>query len=222
MSLSRRIIKATEVRIVERSTAGSRHFVETRYGRTEPEKDAPPSSPSGLEKSLAAAEEKLRQVEKESYDRGFQAGAEHQRRELAPVAESLTRLIREVGGLKQRIFTSTEKETIRLVLAVAEKVIHREASLHADVIQHVLRDAIRNIIDREGMKIRLNPRDFLHIMEVKQDFLRSMDGLKNVIFEEDSGIPFGGAVIETSFGEVDARLEQQIGEIRIAMEAKLE
>jgi flagellar assembly protein FliH len=72
------------------------------------------------------------------------------------------------------------------------------------------------------MKIRLNPRDFLHIMEVKHDFLQSIDGLKNVIFEEDSGIPPGGAVIETSFGEVDARLEQQLREIRIAMEAKLE
>ncbi len=222
MSSSKRIIKATEVRVVDRPAAGSRRFVETRYGGTEPEKDAPPPSPSGLEKLLAAAEEKLRRVEKESYDRGFQAGAEHQRRELAPAAESLSRLIREIGGLKQRIFTSTEKQMIRLVLAVAEKVIHREASLHADVIQHVLRDAIRNIVDREGMKIRLNPRDFLHVMEVKQDFLRSMDGLKNVIFEEDSGIPLGGAVIETSFGEVDARLEQQIGEIRIAMEAKLE
>jgi len=222
MSSSKRIIKATEVKIVDRSAAGSRHFVEARYGRTEPERGASPPPPSELEKSLAAAEEKLRRVEKEAYDRGLQAGAERQRRELAPAAESLSRLIREIGGLKQRIFTSTERQVIRLVLAVAEKVIHREASLHADVIQHVLRDAIRNIVDREGMKIRLNPRDFLHVMEVKQDFLRSMDGLKNVIFEEDSGIPFGGAVIETSFGEVDARLEQQIREIRIAMEAKLE
>ncbi len=222
MNLSKRIIKATDVKIVDRTAAAARRFVEMRYGQAETPKEAAPQHPSELEKTLAAAEEKLQRAEKASYDRGFQAGVERQRREMAPAAESLSRLIEEIGGLKQRIFTGTEREMIRLVLAVAEKVIHREASVHVDVVLHVLRNAIRGIVDREGMKIRLNPRDFRHIMEVKHDFLQSIDGVKNVIFEEDSGIRPGGAVIETSFGEVDARLEQQMGEIKIALEERLE
>lgn len=222
MNSSKRVIKATDVKIVNRTAAGPRRFVEMRYGRKAPPQETAPRPPSELERALAVAEERVRQVEKASYERGFQAGVERQRREMAPAAESLSRLIQEIGWLKPRIFASTEREMIRLVLAVAEKVIHREASVHVDVVLHVLRDAVRNIVDREGMKIRLNPRDFHHIMEVKHEFLQSIDGVKNVIFEEDAAIRPGGAVIETSFGEVDARLEQQVGEIRIAMEGKLE
>jgi flagellar assembly protein FliH len=67
------------------------------------------------------------------------------------------------------------------------------------------------------MKIRLNPQDFHYMMEVKKDFLQSFDGLHNVVLEEDTSIKRGGAIVETMFGEVDARLESQIKEIHAAM-----
>jgi len=69
------------------------------------------------------------------------------------------------------------------------------------------------------MKIRLNPADFRQIMEIKEDFLQSVDGVKNVVFEEDGGIQQGGAVIETRFGEVDARLDRQIEELAASLAA---
>jgi flagellar assembly protein FliH len=55
------------------------------------------------------------------------------------------------------------------------------------------------------------------MMEVKKDFLQSFDGLHNVVLEEDTSIKRGGAIVETMFGEVDARLESQIKEIHAAM-----
>jgi flagellar biosynthesis/type III secretory pathway protein FliH len=41
--------------------------------------------------------------------------------------------------------------------------------------------------------------------------------VKNIAFEEDPSVDRGGALIETLFGEVDARLEQQFHEIKTAM-----
>jgi flagellar assembly protein FliH len=70
------------------------------------------------------------------------------------------------------------------------------------------------VTERDGMKVRLNPQDFHYITEIKEDFLREMDGVKNIVFEEDPGIKAGGVMVETMFGEVDARLEQQFDEIR--------
>ena len=82
-----------------------------------------------------------------------------------------------------------------------------------EVILGVLKGVLKNISETEGMKIRLNPQDFRYIMEVRKDFLQSIDGVRNVVFEEDVSIKRGGAVVETMFGEVDARLESQIKEI---------
>jgi flagellar biosynthesis/type III secretory pathway protein FliH len=38
-----------------------------------------------------------------------------------------------------------------------------------------------------------------------------------MVFEEDSSVKRGGAVVETMFGEVDARLENQLKEIKTAL-----
>jgi flagellar assembly protein FliH len=67
------------------------------------------------------------------------------------------------------------------------------------------------------MKIRLHPDDFRYIMEIKSDFIRSFDGIKNIVFEEDVSVGRGGALIETVCGEVDARLDQQYNEVKTAM-----
>ena len=67
------------------------------------------------------------------------------------------------------------------------------------------------------MKIRVHPQDFQYMMEIKSDFLQNFDGIKNIVFEKDESIQLGGATIETLFGEVDARLDQQFNEIKTLM-----
>jgi flagellar assembly protein FliH len=111
----------------------------------------------------------------------------------------------------------TEEQIVKLALAIAEKILNQEVATHKDVILGVLKGALKNISETEGMKIRLNPNDFRYMMEAKKDFLQSFEGLRNVVFEEDVAIKRGGAVVETMFGEVDARLENQLKEIKKAM-----
>ena len=48
----------------------------------------------------------------------------------------------------------------------------------------------------------------------KEEIFKEVNGVKNIAFEEDPGIQPGGVVVETLFGEVDARLEQQFQEIK--------
>jgi flagellar assembly protein FliH len=72
-------------------------------------------------------------------------------------------------------------------------------------------------VDRENMKVRVHPQDFQYMLEIKSDFLQSFDGIKNIVFEEDMSILRGGAIIETMFGEVDARLDHQYNEIKSSM-----
>jgi flagellar assembly protein FliH len=55
------------------------------------------------------------------------------------------------------------------------------------------------------------------MIEIKNDFLQSFDGIRNMTFAEDESIQRGGAIIETVCGEVDARLDQQYNEMKAAM-----
>lgn len=164
---------------------------------------------------------KIRAAEQESYEKGLsdgiRKGRDLERRETLQARQAMSQIVKEMSVLKKNALENLEGEILQLTLAVAEKVIHLETATNREVIRGVLREAIKNVGDRESMKIRLHPQDFHFMMEIKSDFLQSFDGVRNVTFAEDESIQRGGAIIETVCGEVDARLDQQCSEIKAAM-----
>jgi len=167
------------------------------------------------EKLQAEMERQICQVRDESYRKGF--NVEFQKKEISQVLDALATMTQSIPLIRKDIIAETEEQIVKLSLAVAEKVINQEVATRKEIVLGVLKGVLKNISATEGMKIRINPQDFRYIMEVKKDFLQSVDGVRNVVFEEDVSIKRGGAIVETMFGEVDARLESQIKEIRAAM-----
>jgi flagellar assembly protein FliH len=165
-----------------------------------------------------ALAKKIQLAEQESYEKGLSEGVrkgrELQKNETLQTLQAMVSIVKETSKLKKRILENEEKQIIQLSLAIAEKVIHIEVTTNQEVIRGVLKEAIKNIGDRENMKIRVHPQDFHFMLEIKSDFLHGFDGIKNIVFEEDESILRGGAIIETLCGEVDARLDQQYNEIK--------
>jgi flagellar assembly protein FliH len=169
----------------------------------------------------AELEAKIRQECQEAYNRGVtdgvQKGMAQQRAEARRMIDAVTDLMRELTQLRQTIMDKSEREILDLAFAIAAKVIHQEVKRDDAIVASVLREAVKSVTDRDGMKVRLNPQDYRYIALIKEDFLREMDGVKNIVFEEDPAIKRGGVVVETIFGEVDARLEQQFHEIKVGL-----
>jgi len=170
---------------------------------------------SEIEEPGKQIEERIKIAAKEAHDRGFSKGVtegiDREKRELALAAEAVAKLIRELKVLKQELLEGSEKEIIDLVFSIAGSVIHKEVSADREVVLSVLKDAMRNMQDRNGVNIRLNPEDHRYITEAKPDFL---DSYGDISIEKDEEIGQGGAVIETHWGTVDARLDQQLDKIR--------
>lgn len=171
-----------------------------------------------IEKIRKEEKQRIKIAEKDAYDSGFskglREGIDREKRELSFAAESAEKMIGELKMLKEELMKSSEKEIIGLAFLMAEKVIHKEVSADREVILSVLRDAIRDMRDKDGVRIRLNPEDYRYITEAKPDFLAN---LGDILIEKDEKIGRGGAVIETHLGAVDARLDQQLNNIRDRM-----
>lgn len=165
-------------------------------------------------------DEEAEQARKQAYDQGFAAGVAWQKEQDLTTLKAFSRALQEVGVLKKKLLSEAEGEMLKLILAVAEKVIYDEVSTNRQIILGVLREAVKGVLDREGMKIRLNPQDYLFMLDMKADFLQEFSGVKNITFEEDGGIQRGGATLETTAGEVDARLEQRLKEVNGALKIK--
>ena len=211
-SSGRKVIKSEEVK-----------FLRTPSG-VAPSFNHDPGDPSLLsdrfdpEKVKDAFTKKVKLIEQKSYEKGLsdgvQKGRELQKNENLQALQAMASIVKETSKLKKCILENAEQQIIQLALAVTEKVIHLEVTTNREVIRCVLKEAIKNIGDRENMKIRVHPQDFHFMLEIKSEFLHDFDGIRNIVFEEDESILRGGAIIETLCGEVDARLDQQFNEIK--------
>jgi len=169
------------------------------------------------DKNLAKIEERVKKVSEDSYRKGLSDGIEFEKKESLPALAAVAEMAKMIPLIRKETIEKTEERIIMLSIAMAEKIINQEVQTRKEIILGVLKGALKNIVETDGMKIRINPQDYRYVMEVKNDFLQSLSGLSKVEFEEDASIKRGGAIVETMFGEVDARIESQLKEIQAAM-----
>ena len=179
--------------------------------------------PASLSNSgrAAAVQERIQQAIREAFERGVaegvQKGRDLQRRESASALQAAEDALRQTSHLKASIVERSEGEIIDLVFAIAEKVIHHEATVNPDIVKNVLRSAVEAITDRENIRVRCNPGDLTVLKDLRPELTCMIDGIGDVEFLEDSSIMPGGVKIGTGTGEVDARLDRQFEVIKNAV-----
>jgi flagellar assembly protein FliH len=166
-------------------------------------------------------EEKAKFVRQEAYDlglaEGVKRGAAQQKQELAKMVNTLSGLIGELTREKKEFLTRMESEVLNLAFAIAEKILNHEIATDKDAICKVLGGALKKIGDKEGMRIRVHPDDYRYLTEKKADIFPGVEEIKDIMLEADATIGRGSAVIDSAFGEVDARLDQQLSELKAAL-----
>ncbi len=221
-NLSDKVIKSENIELVNPAICKASEFVRL-YSRGKKdvrtsvgEKEPSGNDPAGTESVLHIENTKKEAYEK-GYKEGIRKGTEDEKKRLFQATESLVNTLREMDKLKKEILENNEDKILNLVFSISEKVISQEVSTNRDIIHSVLKSAIQQVLDKEGIRIRLNPEDYRYIIEVNPGFIDSFDDIRNMTIVEDNAIRMGGVVIETSSGEVDARLEQQLDEIKKAV-----
>jgi flagellar assembly protein FliH len=111
------------------------------------------------------------------------------------------------------ILTETEQEIINLVLRITRKVVKVIADNQREVVISNVVQALRKVRDRGNVIIRVNLTDLKLTTEHTKEFIRLLEGVKSIHVLEDSSVDAGGCVIETDFGEIDARISSQLAEL---------
>ncbi|MHB8770898.1 MAG: FliH/SctL family protein [Syntrophales bacterium] len=173
------------------------------------------------EQSASEKEEKATFIRQEAYDLGMAEGAKRgvaqQKQEFAKLANTLSGLITELTRERKEFLGRMEKEVVGLAFAIAEKILNHQIETDRDAIGHVLTGALKKVVNREGMRIHVHPDDYRYLTEVRAGAFPGLEGIKGAMLEADATIRRGGAVIDSAFGEVDVRLEQQLSELRGAL-----
>lgn len=163
-------------------------------------------------KIKAEAQEILDQVKAESEKAREQGRAEGHEEGLENVLEMLLR----VKELRAQLFQDNEAEMIRLVFAIAKKVVGREFSENDKAILNVIRLAINDAVG-EKLIVKVNPKDYEKIKKNEKELLGSLEDHLTVHFREDEHVEVGGCIVDTEIGTIDAQLETQLRAIKKAL-----
>lgn len=179
----------------------------------------------GVEEDAGISEERILEIEREAYARGFEAGEragieaglESGYREASSLIKTASCMIEKLEGLRKEIFERSEEEILRLSLAVARKVVRAEGMLNREAVVPLIRAAAKKLTYRDSVRVRLNPVDAEWVLGKKAGILADMDGVKEMAIEEDISVSPGGCIVEAGLAEVDTRLERQLEEIASAL-----
>ncbi len=161
----------------------------------------------------ALAERRVR----EAREAGYREGETAARNQIQPVLEKLAQSIQEVNGLRAKLRHEAEGDLVKLALAIAKKILHRELSADPDSISGLIRVAVEKIRVQEILRVRIHPQ---HHPVVQQIMARLSTGAPIEIFA-DPKMQLGGVVVETTRGEFDASVDLQLREIERGLTDRL-
>lgn len=140
---------------------------------------------------------------------GRKAGAEAAAREWQPHIERLSRSIAELATYRAQFRRDSEPELLRLAMAVARKILHRELSVDPHSLLGVVKAALESINQAEILTVRVSDADANALAGI----LSGIGLPAEVELTPDRTLERGSIVISTRRGNVDAGIQTQLAEI---------
>lgn len=128
---------------------------------------------------------------------------------LEPVISALNGMLQELAGMRKSYRAEAEHDTVKLAIAIARRVLHRELSTDPDAILGIVMAAFQKLNARETHRLRVSPSDAAAIQE-NRSRLQLPPGLE---IATDASLTPGSVLFETSRGELDASIGTQLAEI---------
>lgn len=153
--------------------------------------------------AVAAAREQGRREARQAVEQ--QMNAEQQRLQ-AQILQSLEQFRLE----RQSYFHNVEGEVVRLALAIAARVLHREAHLDPLLLSGAVRVALEKLGDSSHVVMRVPPRE----VEQWKEFFRAAANLRihpGVL--EDPSLSPGECLLATELGTIELGVRAQLEEI---------
>jgi flagellar assembly protein FliH len=163
--------------------------------------------------SLASFENERKEAEERGRIAGQEAGFVEGRAEVERLIARTQVILERAQDKRVEILSETEQQIVDLVLLISRKVIKIISENQRNVVISNVVQALRKVKGRGNILVKVNMLDVKLSTEHKKEFIDMVEGAKSVQIVEDTTVDPGGCVIETDFGEIDARISSQLAEL---------
>ncbi|MFZ0663270.1 MAG: FliH/SctL family protein [Acidobacteriaceae bacterium] len=163
-----------------------------------------------IERQSRSFEAELQTVRVEACEQGRTAERHERAARMEAAAQALTAALLDFARERDRYLAQVEQEVVRLALAIAARVLHREALMDPLLLAGAVRVALGQLADTTEVQLKVPARE----QEMWSEMLRLMPNLPlrpEVI--ADDAIAAAECLLETHAGSVDLGVRSQLAEI---------
>lgn len=150
-----------------------------------------------------------KEARKAGFDQGFAQGQDEVSRIIERVHVVLTKAVER----RNEIIEESEGQLIQMVLQIAKKVVKVISENQKNVVINNIVQALRKLKTKADINIRVNLSDLQITTEHTKELIAKFERVNSITVMEDITVDPGGCIIETDFGQIDARISSQLREI---------
>ena len=156
-----------------------------------------------------ARQMELAQCRQAALEEGMKRGREAAANEIKAGSDRMALMLRDLLALKKRIRSEAEADVVKLSLAIARRILHRELTTDPESIQGIVYAGLQKLQNREISRVRIAPA----ALEPVRGALERAGLAPAIHIVADAKMRGGDIIFETALGELDGSIETQLAEI---------
>jgi len=168
-------------------------------------------------KIVTRCHQREQQARNTGFNSGKTAGLQEGRAEAQKVFDSFSGAVNDALSQREALLRDAESHALDVILKIAHRVTCDAARIDVDVTTAIIKGAINELANKREIHIKVNP-DHLEELQLRIDEFKSLStDVRKLSIEPDPRIGYGGCFIHTPSGDIDARLESQLGIVEEAI-----
>jgi flagellar assembly protein FliH len=163
-----------------------------------------------LEASEQRFQAQLAQTRQEAFAEGLRQAREEAGAQLKSIQDSVGQTLASLAQTKRKLRQEGEVELLKLSLAIARRILHREISIDSEALHGLVHAALQKLQNREISRVRVNPAG----ADAVRTALERIGAAPAIEISSDPSLKAGDIIFETQFGELDASIDSQLAEIQ--------
>lgn len=165
-------------------------------------------------KSSKEIDHSVEEIEREAYEKGFEAGEKAGlamgEEKARVILEKIENLLREITELRRRVLRELQTQIIELATSLARKIILQELKTEPETIINMTKEAIMRIERTGPVTIKLNPSLYNLFIKLKPELQNIHE---DIIIDVDPSLSTHGTVVIGPEEEVSTEIDEQLRNI---------
>jgi flagellar assembly protein FliH len=155
-------------------------------------------------------------VERDAFQKGFEAGKssglEMAEKKVEAILDRFAESMEELGAARGEVIRETQKDVLRLAVAIAQKLVQREIHIDEEILITLVQVALNKINESAPVTVYLNFEDHAYIQKVL-GARPQVFGERELVLKVKDDLKRGDCVFESPYGNIDARLSEQFNRV---------